>query len=72
MQMRMPYPYIVGVQRLEAWTTQRDRARGMLQAFGTRTEYEDSYGSSQASTLVPCGPACQQPPSYHRQYESMV
>jgi len=38
--------------QLEAWTTQRDRARGMLQAFGTRTEYEDSYGSSQASTSV--------------------
>ena len=48
--------------QLEAWTTQRDRARGILQAFGTRTEYEDSYGSSQASTSVPCGPAWQQPP----------
>ncbi|XP_039832723.1 uncharacterized protein LOC120693371 [Panicum virgatum] len=58
--------------QLEAWTTQRDRARGILQAFGTRTEYEDSYGSSQASTSVPCGPAWQQPPLYHRQYEDMV
>jgi len=58
--------------QLEAWTTQRDRARGILQAFGTRTEYEDSYGSSQASTSVPCGPAWQQPPLYHRQYEGMV
>ena len=44
----------------------------LLQAFGTRTEYEDSYGSSQASTSVPCGPAWQQPPLYHRQYEGMV
>ena len=58
--------------QLEAWTTQRDRARGILQAFGTRTEYEDSYGSSQASTSVPCGPAWQQPPLYHRQAEGMV
>ncbi|XP_039810216.1 uncharacterized protein LOC120673450 [Panicum virgatum] len=55
--------------QLEAWTTQRDRARGILQAFGTRTEYEDSYGLSQVSTSVPCGPAWQQPPLYHRQYE---
>ncbi|XP_039792909.1 uncharacterized protein LOC120658790 isoform X1 [Panicum virgatum] len=55
--------------QLEAWTAQRDRARGILQVCGTRTEYEDSYGSSQASTSVPCGPAWQQPPLYHRQYE---
>jgi len=55
--------------QLEVWTTQRDRARGILQAFGTRTEYEDSYRSSQASTSVPCGPAWQQPPLYHRQAE---
>src|SRR6185437_13722369 len=58
--------------QLEAWTTQRDRARGILQAFGTRTVYEDSYGSSQASTSVSCGAAVQQPPPYHPQYEGMV
>ena len=34
--------------------------------------YEDSYGSSQASTSVPCGATVQQPPPYHPQYEGMV
>ena len=31
--------------QLEAWTTQRDRARGILQTFGTRTGYPGSQPS---------------------------
>ena len=54
--------------QLEAWTTQRDRARGILQAFGAWTVYEDSYGSSQASTSVPCGAAASPIPPTIRRY----
>ena len=39
-----------------AWTRVSQRAHSMLEAFGSRTSYDDSYGSSQASTSFPCGP----------------
>ena len=47
----------------------------MLEAFGSRTSYEDSYGSSQASSSFPCGPTQQQPPPFdtgfgHPPYQS--
>ena len=44
-----------------AWTRVSQRAHSMLEAFGSRTSYEDSYGSSQVSTSFPCGPTQQQP-----------
>ena len=44
-----------------AWTRVSQRAHSMLEAFGSRTSYEDSYGSSQASASFPCGPTQQQP-----------
>src|SRR6185437_542246 len=44
-----------------AWTRVSQRANSMLEAFGSRTSYDDSYGSSQASTSFPCGPTQQQP-----------
>ena len=42
-----------------AWTQVSQRAHSMLEAFGSRTSYEDSYGSSQALTSFPCGPTQQ-------------
>jgi len=43
-----------------AWTRVSQRAHSILEAFGSRTSYDDSYGSSQASTSFPYGPTQQQ------------
>lgn len=51
------------VEQTEAWNRTRDHARSCLHAFGSRTDYEDSNISSQASSSFPCGPTVQQSPS---------
>ena len=38
----------------EAWSRQRDQVRQVVHNLGSRVRYEDSHGSSQASSSFPC------------------
>ena len=41
-------------EQIEAWSRQRDQLRQVTHNFGSRVQYEDSHGSSQASSSFPC------------------
>ena len=41
-------------EQTEAWTRQRDQLRQVVHNLGSRVQYEDSHGSSQASSSFPC------------------
>jgi hypothetical protein len=41
-------------EQTEAWSRQRDQLRQVAHNFGSRVQYEDSHGSSQASSSFPC------------------
>jgi len=41
-------------EQTEAWSRQRDQLRQVQHNFGSRVQYEDSHGSSQASSSFPC------------------
>jgi len=41
-------------EQTEAWSRQRDQLRQVVHNFGSRVQYEDSHGSSQASSSFPC------------------
>ena len=41
-------------EQTEAWSRQRDQLRSVLHNLGSRVQYEDSHGSSQASSSFPC------------------
>ena len=41
-------------EQTEAWSRQRDQLRQVVHNLGSRVQYEDSHGSSQASSSFPC------------------
>ena len=41
-------------EQTEAWSRQHDQLRSVLHNLGSRVQYEDSHGSSQASSSSPC------------------
>ena len=41
-------------EQTEAWSRQRDQLRSVLHNLGSRVQYEDSHGLSQASSSFPC------------------
>ena len=40
-------------EQTEAWSKQRDQLRQVVHNFGSRVQYEDNHGSSQASSSFP-------------------
>ena len=49
-------------EQTEAWSRQRDQLR---HNFGSRVQYEDSHGSSQASSSFPCSATVHGPTSQY-------
>jgi len=41
-------------EQADAWSRTRDHLRSLLHNLGSRVQYEDSHGSSQASSLFQC------------------
>ena len=41
-------------EQTETWSRQRDQLRSVLHNLGSRVQYEDSHGLSQASSSFPC------------------
>ena len=51
------------VEQREAWSRHRDHLHTVLHDFGSRVDYEESQGSSQASTSFSC-PATTHDPTF--------
>src|SRR6185437_15970831 len=52
-------------EQTEAWSRQCDQLRSVLHNLGSRVQYEDSHGSSQASSPSPCPATAHQPMSQY-------
>jgi len=52
-------------EQTEAWSRQRDQLRSVLHNLGSRVQYEDNHGSSQASSSFPCPATAHQPTSQY-------
>ena len=52
-------------EQTEAWSRQRDQLRQVVHNLGSRVQYEDSHGSSQASSSFPCPETAHQPTSQY-------
>src|SRR6185436_6730463 len=50
-------------EQTEAWSRQRDQLRQVLHNLGSRVQYEDSHGSSQAASSFPCPATVHRPTS---------
>ena len=49
-------------EQTEAWSRQHDQLRQVVHNLGSRVQYEDSHGSSQASSSFPCPSTVHGPP----------
>src|SRR6185295_6338963 len=45
---------MIQFEQTEVWSRQRDQLRQVVHNLGSRVQYEDSHGSSQASSSFPC------------------
>ena len=52
-------------EQTEAWSRQRDQLRQVVHNLGRRVQYEDSHGSSQASSLFLCPATVHRPMSQY-------
>ena len=52
-------------EQIEVWSRQRDQLRQVVHNLGSRVQYEDSHGSSQASSSFPCPATVHRPASQY-------
>ena len=52
-------------EQTKVWSSQRDQLCQVAHNLGSRVQYEDSHGSSQASSSFPCPVTAHQPTSQY-------